>query len=80
VTPTAPGRQFEGLPGYDEPRYLEQDGLRMHYLDEGSGPPVLPCTAGPWSYLYRKIIPELTGPPRRSRPTISASAARTSRS
>ena len=52
---------FEGLPGYDfEPNYLEQDGLRMHYLDEGSGPPVLLLHGEPtWSYLYRTIIPEL---------------------
>ena len=57
-----PDEQFDGLPGYDfEPRYLEQDGLRMHYLDEGSGPPVLLLHGEPtWSYLYRKIIPELT--------------------
>ena len=57
-----PDEQFEGLPGYDfEPHYLEQDGLRMHYLDEGSGPPVLLLHGEPtWSYLYRKIIPELT--------------------
>jgi haloalkane dehalogenase len=33
----------------------------MHYLDEGSGPPVLLLHGEPtWSYLYRKIIPELT--------------------
>jgi haloalkane dehalogenase len=40
---------------------VEQDGLRLHYLDEGSGPPVLLLHGEPtWSYLYRKIIPELT--------------------
>ena len=57
-----PDEQFDGLPGYDfEPHYLEQDGLRMHYLDEGAGPPVLLLHGEPtWSYLYRKIIPELT--------------------
>lgn len=56
-----PDSHFEGLPGYDfAPRYVEQDGLRMHYLDEGSGPPVLLLHGEPtWSYLYRKIIPEL---------------------
>ena len=33
----------------------------MHYLDEGTGPPVLLLHGEPtWSYLYRKIIPELT--------------------
>ena len=29
-----PDERFEGLSDYAyEPRYLEQDGLRMHYLD-----------------------------------------------
>ena len=57
-----PDEQFEALPGYGfGPRYLDQDGLRMHYLDEGDGPAVLLLHGEPtWSYLYRKIIPELT--------------------
>ncbi|MGH3071136.1 MAG: haloalkane dehalogenase [Gaiellaceae bacterium] len=57
-----PDAQFEGLPGYDfEPHYVEQDGLRLHYLDEGDGPAVLLLHGEPtWSYLYRKVIPELT--------------------
>jgi haloalkane dehalogenase len=56
-----PEECFQSLPGYDfAPNYLEQDGLRMHYLDEGSGPAVLLLHGEPtWSYLYRKIIPEL---------------------
>jgi haloalkane dehalogenase len=57
-----PDDRFEGLPGYDfESRYVDQDGLRLHYLDEGEGPPVLLLHGEPtWSYLYRKVIPELT--------------------
>jgi haloalkane dehalogenase len=57
-----PDDRFRDLPGYGfEPRYLEQDGLRMHYVDEGAGPPVLLLHGEPtWSYLYRKIIPELS--------------------
>jgi haloalkane dehalogenase len=57
-----PDEHFAALPGYDfEPHYVEQDGLRMHYLDEGNGPPVLLLHGEPtWSYLYRTIIPELT--------------------
>ena len=57
-----PDEQFVGLPGYDfEPHYVEQDGLRMHYLDEGAGRPVLLLHGEPtWSYLYRKVIPGLT--------------------
>jgi haloalkane dehalogenase len=62
-----PDERFDGLPGYDfAPNYMDQDGLRMHYLDEGSGPPVLLLHGEPtWSYLYRKIIPEL-GPAARA--------------
>ena len=54
-----PDERFEGLPDYPfEPHYVEQDGLRMHYLDEGSGRPVLLLHGEPtWSYLYRKVIP-----------------------
>jgi haloalkane dehalogenase len=57
-----PDDAFAGLPGYDfAPHYVEQDGLRMHYLDEGEGPPVLLLHGEPtWSYLYRRVIPELT--------------------
>ena len=57
-----PDTCFERLPGYDfSPHYVEQDGLRLHYLDEGSGDPVLLLHGEPtWSYLYRKIVPELT--------------------
>ena len=41
-----PDERFERLPGYDfEPRYLEQDGLRMHYVDEGGGDPCCSSTA-----------------------------------
>ena len=57
-----PDAQFARLPGYPfDPHYVEQDGLRLHYLDEGDGPPVLLLHGQPtWSYLYRKIVPELT--------------------
>jgi haloalkane dehalogenase len=57
-----PDERFEGLPGYGfQPHYLEQDGLRMHYVDEGSGAPVLLFHGEPtWSFLYRKVIPPLT--------------------
>lgn len=56
-----PDERFQDLPGYDfAPHYLDQAGLRMHYLDEGAGAPVLLLHGEPtWSYLYRKIIPEL---------------------
>jgi haloalkane dehalogenase len=57
-----PDAAFESLPEYGfAPHYLDQDGLRMHYLDEGSGEPVLLLHGEPtWSFLYRKVIPRLT--------------------
>jgi haloalkane dehalogenase len=56
-----PDERFAGLPGYAfAPRYLEQDGLRMHYADEGTGSPVLLLHGEPtWAFLYRKVIPRL---------------------
>ena len=31
-----PDDRFDDLPDYDfEPRYLQLDGMRLHYLDEG---------------------------------------------
>lgn len=58
-----PDECFDGLPGYAfEPRYLEQDGLRMHYVDEGAGTPVLMLHGEPtWAFLYRKLIPTVAG-------------------
>jgi len=58
-----PDELFQGLPGYAfEPRYLEQDGLRMHYVEEGTGDPMLLLHGEPtWAYLYRKMIPPLGG-------------------
>ena len=58
-----PDERFAGLPGYAfEPRYLEQDGLRMHYVDEGSGAPILLLHGEPtWAFLYRKMVPTLAG-------------------
>jgi haloalkane dehalogenase len=41
-------------------RYITVDGVRLHYIDEGHGPPVwLMHGNTTWSYLYRKIIPPL---------------------
>jgi haloalkane dehalogenase len=56
-----PDERFTNLPGFDfEPHYVEVDGLRLHYVDEGSGPVVLLMHGEPtWSYLYRKMIPLL---------------------
>jgi haloalkane dehalogenase len=58
-----PDARFENLPDYDFPaRYVDVDGLRMHYVDEGpaDGDPVLLLHGEPsWSYLYRHMIPPL---------------------
>jgi haloalkane dehalogenase len=58
-----PDERFAGLPGYAfDPRYLEQDGLRMHYVAEGAGDAVLLLHGEPtWAFLYRKMIPTLAG-------------------
>ena len=57
-----PDERFEGLTGYAfAPNYIQQDGLRMHYVDEGAGDPVLLLHGEPtWAFLYRKMIPPLT--------------------
>jgi len=56
-----PEERFDALPGWSfAPRYVEQDGLRMHYVDEGSGDPVLLLHGEPtWAFLYRKLVPPL---------------------
>jgi haloalkane dehalogenase len=58
-----PDDRFENLPGYPyAPHYVEVDGVRMHYVDEGprDGAVILLLHGEPsWSYLYRKMIPPL---------------------
>jgi haloalkane dehalogenase len=78
-----PDERFEDLPGYPyEPRYVEVEGLRLHHIDEGSGPAVLCFHGEPdWSYLYRHMLeglvasghrvvcPDLVGFGRSDKPT-----------
>jgi haloalkane dehalogenase len=78
-----PDERFENLPGYPyKPNYVEVDGLRLHHLDEGSGPTVLCFHGEPdWSYLYRHMLdalvesghrvvcPDLVGFGRSDKPT-----------
>jgi haloalkane dehalogenase len=61
-----PDERFAALPDFAfAPHYVEQDGLRMHYLDEGEGDPVLCLHGEPtWSFLYRKMIPGLAAAAR----------------
>lgn len=53
-----PDECFAHLPGYAfAPHYLEADGLRIHYIDEGprDAEPLFLLHGEPsWSYLYRK--------------------------
>jgi haloalkane dehalogenase len=40
-----------------ESRFLDVDGHRVHYVDEGAGPILLFVHAGPaWSFIYRDLI------------------------
>lgn len=59
-----PDERFTHLPEYAfAPQYVEVDGLRIHYIDEGptDAEPVLMLHGEPsWSYLYRKMIPIIT--------------------
>ena len=80
-----PEERFRDLPGYGfAPKYVDVDGLRMHYLDEGpaTGRPIVCFHGEPsWSYLYRKmigpfvdaghrvIVPDLAGFGRSDKPT-----------
>jgi haloalkane dehalogenase len=43
-----------------ESRWFDSSAGRMHYIDEGSGPPILLCHGNPtWSFLYRGIVTRL---------------------
>ncbi len=78
-----PDERFENLQGYPyEPHYVEVDGLRLHHIEEGSGPTVLCFHGEPdWSYLYRHmleglvssghrvVVPDLVGFGKSDKPT-----------
>jgi haloalkane dehalogenase len=56
-----PDERFADLPDFPwEPKYHDADGLRIAYLDEGSGPVVFLLHGMPsWGFLWRKVIPSL---------------------
>jgi haloalkane dehalogenase len=56
-----PEERFTTLPGFPyEPSYVEVEGLRMAYVEHGSGDPILLLHGEPtWNYLYRHMIPPL---------------------
>lgn len=43
-------------------QFLDRDGLRYHYLDQGSGEPVVMLHGNPtWSFYYRNLVQALSG-------------------
>ncbi len=58
-----PESRFANLPDYPyPPKYVEVgNGLRMAYVEAGSGDPILCLHGEPsWGFLYRKMIPGLS--------------------
>ena len=60
-----PDERYKGLRDYPfKPNYVEVEGVRIHYIDEGRNTheTVLMIHGEPtWSYLYRKMIPVVVG-------------------
>lgn len=58
-----PDARFQSLPDFPyAPNYVTvgDRNLRMHYVDEGNGAPILCLHGEPtWAYLYRHMIPPL---------------------
>lgn len=67
-----PDERFVNLPGFSyDPKYVEIEGLRMAYVEHGSGDPILLLHGEPtWSYLYRHMIPPLGGVGRVTAPDL----------
>ena len=54
------GETFDGTFPF-APHFSSASGFRMHYVDEGSGEPIILIHGEPtWSYLYRNFIPVLS--------------------
>ena len=53
-----PDEHFSRLPDFSfTPHYIDVNGLRIHYVDEGKGETILCLHGEPsWSFLYRKMI------------------------
>ena len=62
-----PDERFDGLQGYEfDPHWHTVDGVRLHYVDEGGGDPVVCFHGEPtWAYLYRRMLPPLLAAGRR---------------
>src|SRR2546430_8481054 len=57
-----PDERFNNLPDFPyQPHYVEINGMRISYVDEGEGEVILCLHGEPsWSFLYRKMIPILS--------------------
>ena len=60
-----PEERFSSIPDYPfTPHYLEIEGYRVHYIDEGplKADKTVVCLHGEptWSFLYRKLVQPLT--------------------
>jgi haloalkane dehalogenase len=57
-----PEERFANLPDFPyAPGYVEIEDLRMAYVEEGGGDPILMLHGEPtWGFLYRKMIPPLS--------------------
>ena len=57
-----PEDRFTGIREFPyKPHYVEINGVRVHYIDEGRGEVILCLHGEPsWSYLYRKFVPILS--------------------
>ncbi len=54
--PRAPGGDWRSLYPFRD-HYLDGAGGRLHFLDEGTGPPVVMLHGNPtWSFFYRDIV------------------------
>ena len=57
---TIKNEMFEGTFPFP-PQYHSVNGFAMHFVDMGSGEPVVMLHGDPtWGYLYRHFIPSLT--------------------
>jgi haloalkane dehalogenase len=56
-----PEEALQGLPDFPfESHYRDVDGVRLAHLDEGQGRPVIFVHGEPtWSFLWRKVIPQV---------------------
>jgi len=56
-----PEERFAGLEEFPyEPRFVDWEGLRIAYIDEGEGQPLIMLHGEPtWSFLFRRMIPPL---------------------